>query len=180
MPRIILPLTAHGRAPITRPTRSMVRNQRRNNCAGRWLATASHVHNNLRMAVDFHACSGAKLPATMRNGLRITVARWPCNAGHQIAQVFLGVTFLATRAWLRPVSQGNRHFTVGGGRFRQSGPRPDTRLLHQPAPEGLTRSARTDYPRRVGRNRFRQLKAATTETLGGGGLFREEGAATFL
>ncbi|KZV52933.1 hypothetical protein F511_18045 [Dorcoceras hygrometricum] len=39
--------------------------------------------------------------------------------------VFLGVTFLATRAWLRPVSRGNRHFTVGGGRLRQSGPRPE-------------------------------------------------------
>ncbi|KZV20529.1 putative serine/threonine-protein kinase-like [Dorcoceras hygrometricum] len=38
-----------------------------------------------------------------------------------IHRVFLGVTFLATRAWLRPVSQGNRHFTVGGGRLRQSG-----------------------------------------------------------
>ncbi|KZT75265.1 hypothetical protein F511_47710 [Dorcoceras hygrometricum] len=74
MPRIVLPLTAHGRAPITRPPHSMVRNQRRNNCAGRWLATASHVHNNLRTAVDLHACSGAKHPATMRNGLRITVA----------------------------------------------------------------------------------------------------------
>ncbi|KZV17948.1 lysine-specific histone demethylase 13 [Dorcoceras hygrometricum] len=86
MPRIVLPLTAHGRAPITRPPSSMVRNQRRNNCAGRWLATASHVHNNLRTVVDLHACSGAKLPATMRNGLHITVARWPCNAGHQITQ----------------------------------------------------------------------------------------------
>ncbi|KZV51677.1 Tau class glutathione S-transferase [Dorcoceras hygrometricum] len=70
-------------------------------------------------------------------------------------------TLLATRAWLRPDSRGNRHFTVDGGRLRQSGPRPDTRLLRQPALEGLTRSTRTDSPRRVGRNRFRQLKAAT-------------------
>ncbi|KZV38196.1 hypothetical protein F511_14393 [Dorcoceras hygrometricum] len=69
-------------------------------------------------------------------------------------------TLLATRAWLRPVSRGNRHFTVDGGRLRQSGPRPDTRLLRQPALEGLTRSARTDSPRRVGRNSFRRLKAA--------------------
>ncbi|KZT76734.1 hypothetical protein F511_46241 [Dorcoceras hygrometricum] len=43
-----------------------------------------------------------------------------------IHMVFLGVTFLATRAQLRPVSQGNRHFTVGGDRLRQSGPRPET------------------------------------------------------
>ncbi|KZT75770.1 hypothetical protein F511_47205 [Dorcoceras hygrometricum] len=41
---------------------------------------------NQQPAADIHACSGAKRPATMRNGLRITVARWPCNAGHQIAQ----------------------------------------------------------------------------------------------
>ncbi|KZV43211.1 hypothetical protein F511_28112 [Dorcoceras hygrometricum] len=74
--------------------------------------------------------------------------------------VFLEVTFLATRAWLRPVSRGNRHFTVGGGRLRQSGPRPEGRLLRQPSLEGLTRSARTDSPRQVGRNKFRRNKAA--------------------
>ncbi|KZV44385.1 hypothetical protein F511_24088 [Dorcoceras hygrometricum] len=73
-----------------------------------------------------------------------------------IQRVFLGVTFLATRAWLRPVSRGNRHFTVGGGRLRQSGPRSEGRLLRQPALEGLTRSARTDSPRQVGRNKFRR------------------------
>ncbi|KZV34420.1 receptor ser thr protein kinase [Dorcoceras hygrometricum] len=50
-------------------------------------------------------------------------------------------TLLATRAWLRPVSRGNRHFTVDGGRLRQSGPRPDARLLRQPALEGITDSA---------------------------------------
>ncbi|KZV32813.1 hypothetical protein F511_24059 [Dorcoceras hygrometricum] len=79
-----------------------------------------------------------------------------------IHRVFLGVTFLATRAWLRPVSRGNRHFTVGDGRLRQSGPRPEARLLRQPALEGLTRSARTDSPRRVGRNNFRRGKATAT------------------
>ncbi|KZV37027.1 hypothetical protein F511_15269 [Dorcoceras hygrometricum] len=71
-------------------------------------------------------------------------------------QVFLGVTFLETRAWLRPVSRGNRHFTVGGGRLRQSSPRPAGRLLRQPALEGLTRSAWTDSTRQVGRNKFRR------------------------
>ncbi|KZV52071.1 small conductance mechanosensitive ion channel family [Dorcoceras hygrometricum] len=63
---------------------------------------------------------------------------------------------MATRAWLRPVSRGNRHFTVGGGRLRQSGPRPEWRLLRQPALEDLTRSARTDSPRQVGRNNFQR------------------------
>ncbi|KZV45754.1 hypothetical protein F511_21220 [Dorcoceras hygrometricum] len=61
-------------------------------------------------------------------------------------------------------SQGNRHFTVGDGRLRQSGPRPEGRLLRQPALEGLTRSARTDSPRQVGRNKFRRG--------GGGGVHR--------
>ncbi|KZV31950.1 hypothetical protein F511_34373 [Dorcoceras hygrometricum] len=36
---------------------------------------------------------------------------------------------------------------LGGGRYGQSGPRPETGFLHQPALEGLTRSARTDSPR---------------------------------
>ncbi|KZV35916.1 hypothetical protein F511_36601 [Dorcoceras hygrometricum] len=43
------------------------------------------MRENQQPAADLHACGGAKRPATMRNGLRITVARWPCNAG-QIAQ----------------------------------------------------------------------------------------------
>ncbi|KZV43992.1 hypothetical protein F511_30997 [Dorcoceras hygrometricum] len=66
----------------------------------------------------------------------------------------------ATGAWLRPVSRGNRHFTVGGGRLCQSGPRPKGRLLRQPAIEGLTRSARTNSHCQVGRNKFRRSKAA--------------------
>ncbi|KZV18568.1 hypothetical protein F511_43160 [Dorcoceras hygrometricum] len=73
-----------------------------------------------------------------------------------IYRVFLGVTFLSIRDWLRPVSRGNRHFTVGGGRLRQSGPRPEGRLLRQPALEGMTRSAWMDSPRQVGRNKFRR------------------------
>ncbi|KZV52320.1 dystroglycan-like [Dorcoceras hygrometricum] len=68
-------------------------------------------------------------------------------------------------AWLRPVSRGNRHFTVGGGRLRQSGPRSEGRLLHQPALEGLTRSARTDSPRKVGRNKFRRGAAAAAAAI---------------
>ncbi|KZV48035.1 hypothetical protein F511_21456 [Dorcoceras hygrometricum] len=43
---------------------------------------------------------------------------------------------------------------------RQSGPRPEPRLLHQAALEALTNSARTDSPRRIGRNEFRRLEAA--------------------
>ncbi|KZV40748.1 hypothetical protein F511_24187 [Dorcoceras hygrometricum] len=81
-----------------------------------------------------------------------------------------------SRAWLRPVSRGNRHFTVGGGRLRQSGPRSEGRLLRQPALEGLTRSTRTETPRKVGRNKFRRGKAtAAARGTGGGREVREEG-----
>ncbi|KZT76091.1 hypothetical protein F511_46884 [Dorcoceras hygrometricum] len=38
--------------------------------------------------------------------------------------------------------------------LHQSGPRPDPRLLSQAALEALTRSARTDSPRRTGRKQF--------------------------
>ncbi|KZV51478.1 hypothetical protein F511_06946 [Dorcoceras hygrometricum] len=54
------------------------------------------------------------------------------------------------------------------GRYRQSGPRPDTRLLCHPALEGVTRSARTDSPRRIGRKQFSGEE-------GGGGLREERG-----
>ncbi|KZV56839.1 ankyrin repeat-containing protein-like [Dorcoceras hygrometricum] len=48
----------------------------------------------------------------------------------------------------------NTRSSLNCGRYRQSGPRPETRLLGQPALEGLTRSARTDSPRRIGRKQF--------------------------
>ncbi|KZV22222.1 Linoleoyl-CoA desaturase (ISS) [Dorcoceras hygrometricum] len=60
------------------------------------------------------------------------------------------------RAWLQPESQGDWLFTVGGGRFVQSSPRPEARFLHQPALEGLTRSARTETPRNGDRNKSDQ------------------------
>ncbi|KZV42432.1 hypothetical protein F511_12658 [Dorcoceras hygrometricum] len=72
---------------------------------------------------------------------------WRSNSDIAIVtRAFKWNTLLATRAWLRPVSRGNRHFTVDCGRLRQSGPRPETGFLRQPALEGLTRSARTDSP----------------------------------
>ncbi|KZV20530.1 hypothetical protein F511_30623 [Dorcoceras hygrometricum] len=85
-------------------------------------------------------------------------------------------------AWLRPVSRGNRHFTVGGGRLRQSGPRPKGRLLRQPALEGLTRSAWTETPQKVGRNKFRRGKAAAAArgTDGGREVREEGGGVSFL
>ncbi|KZV29923.1 hypothetical protein F511_41633 [Dorcoceras hygrometricum] len=56
------------------------------------------------------------------------------------------------------------------GRNRQSGPRPETRLLHQPVLEGLTRSARTDSPRRIGQKRFSGEATAAAHGGSGGGL----------
>ncbi|KZV28653.1 hypothetical protein F511_05780 [Dorcoceras hygrometricum] len=89
-----------------------------------------------------------------------------------LVRVFSQLPCWRLGAWLRPVSRGNRHFTVGGGRLRQSGPRPEGRLLSQPTLEGLTRSARTDSPRKVGRNKFRRGAAAAMQ---GGGRRREVG-----
>ncbi|KZV55424.1 hypothetical protein F511_28505 [Dorcoceras hygrometricum] len=74
------------------------------------------------------------------------------------------------------LSRGNRHFTVGGGRLRQSGPRPEGRLLGQPALEVLTRSAWTDSPHQVGRNKFRRSKAAAAAAA----FERGEGAALLM
>ncbi|KZV31920.1 hypothetical protein F511_04234 [Dorcoceras hygrometricum] len=57
----------------------------------------------------------------------------------------------------------------GGGKYRQSGPRTETGFLHQPALEGLTRSAWTDSPRqdwpeqipaKRRRRRWRRMAAA--------------------
>ncbi|KZV24059.1 beta-galactosidase 11-like [Dorcoceras hygrometricum] len=55
------------------------------------------------------------------------------------------------------------------GRYRQSGPRPKTGLLRQPELEGLTRSARTYSPRRIGRKRFSGEDERRRRTAGGGG-----------
>ncbi|KZV42124.1 hypothetical protein F511_11118 [Dorcoceras hygrometricum] len=71
------------------------------------------------------------------------------------------------RAWLQPESQGDWLFTVGGGRFVQSSPRPEARFLRQPALESLTRSARTETPRND-RNKSDQRATAA-----GGGRRRE-------
>ncbi|KZV15591.1 hypothetical protein F511_43128 [Dorcoceras hygrometricum] len=61
-----------------------------------------------------------------------------------------------------------RIFSVDCGRYRQSGPRPEPRLLCQAALEALTNSARTDSPHRIGRNEFRRRTAAAAQGGGGG------------
>ncbi|KZV18750.1 hypothetical protein F511_28303 [Dorcoceras hygrometricum] len=66
-------------------------------------------------------------------------------------------------------------FRSGGncGRYRQSGPRSDTRLLCHLALEGVTKSARTDSPRRIGRKQFSGKEGGGAH--GGGGLREERG-----
>ncbi|KZV17880.1 hypothetical protein F511_02727 [Dorcoceras hygrometricum] len=90
-----------------------------------------------------------------------------------VARVFSQLPCWRLGAWLRPVSRGNRHFTVGGGRLRQSGPRSEGRLLRQPTLEGLTRSTWKDSPRKVDRNKSDHLAAAAAAMVvaGGGGGF---------
>ncbi|KZV37097.1 hypothetical protein F511_12555 [Dorcoceras hygrometricum] len=71
-----------------------------------------------------------------------------------------------------PNDPKKRHFTVDGGRYRQSGPRPKTGFLRQPALEGLTRSAWTDSPRQDWpETTFRRREAAAAA------FGEEEGAA---
>ncbi|KZV45913.1 hypothetical protein F511_27697 [Dorcoceras hygrometricum] len=53
--------------------------------------------------------------------------------------------------------------------LRQSGPRPDPRLLRQAALEALTRSARTDSPRRTGRKQISDDDRRRRRVGGGGG-----------
>ncbi|KZV19996.1 hypothetical protein F511_26307 [Dorcoceras hygrometricum] len=69
-----------------------------------------------------------------------------------------------------------RLFSVDCGSLRQSGPRPDPRFLRQAALEALTRSARTDSPRRTGR---KQISGDDRRRRVGGGVREEkEGAAS--
>ncbi|KZV36052.1 hypothetical protein F511_22647 [Dorcoceras hygrometricum] len=55
---------------------------------------------------------------------------------------------------IRPPGEAAEEQETDCGSLRQSGPRPDPRLLHQAALEALTISARTDSPRRIGRKQF--------------------------
>ncbi|KZV55005.1 hypothetical protein F511_27528 [Dorcoceras hygrometricum] len=65
----------------------------------------------------------------------------------------------------RPALHGRRLY------IRQSGPRPEGRLLRHLALEGLTRSARTDSPRKTDRSKsnHRRQAAADGGRCGGGG-----------
>ncbi|KZV50577.1 hypothetical protein F511_25299 [Dorcoceras hygrometricum] len=66
------------------------------------------------------------------------------------------------------------------GSLRQSGPRQDPRLLRQAALEALTRSARTDSPRRTGRKQFSGDDRRRRTAGGGGGAWGGEEGRLFL
>ncbi|KZV55773.1 hypothetical protein F511_15009 [Dorcoceras hygrometricum] len=58
---------------------------------------------------------------------------------------------------------------------RQSGPRPESRHLRQPALEGLTNSARTETPRQADRNKSDHGKRQRTVAAGGGAMEEADG-----
>ncbi|KZV24706.1 hypothetical protein F511_34540 [Dorcoceras hygrometricum] len=89
------------------------------------------------------------------------------------------ITLLATRAWLRPVSRGNRNFTVGGGRLRQSGPRSETISLRSACTRRLmyfitNGFSSQNWPEQIP---AREAAAAATTSDGGGGVRRGREAA---
>ncbi|KZV35752.1 cell division control protein 2C-like [Dorcoceras hygrometricum] len=94
-----------------------------------------------------HGGSRSRLPARQRKN-----KIWPGDdqynsinkSIYEIHRVFLGVTFLATRAWLRPVSQGNRHFTYlcDPQWFRDTASRGPTTIV---APESQFRTCPLDH-----------------------------------
>ncbi|KZV19720.1 hypothetical protein F511_34895 [Dorcoceras hygrometricum] len=78
-------------------------------------------------------------------------------------------------SWQPYISVATRH-------IRQSGPRPDSGLLRQTALEVLTRSARWDSPRRVGRKQIsgdNGAAVAAAQGGGGGGVEEEERGGGF-
>ncbi|KZV51273.1 hypothetical protein F511_25318 [Dorcoceras hygrometricum] len=70
------------------------------------------------------------------------------------------ITLLATRAWLRPVSRGNRHFTVGGGRLSQSGTRPETVSLRSSCTRRLMDFITNGFSSKSWPEQVRRSKAA--------------------
>ncbi|KZV49169.1 hypothetical protein F511_04438 [Dorcoceras hygrometricum] len=161
--------------------------------ARRWMRQ-SLAHRPATIVAQRRPASGAKqqprgttIARTAAHHLRnvcarlATVSSSSSNQVRPARWVFSQLPCWRLGAWLRPASRGNRHFTVGGGRLRQSGPRPEGRLLRQPALEGLTRSAQTETPQKVGRNKIPAWEAAAAQSDGGGGGgdLGEEGGVCF-
>ncbi|KZV21050.1 hypothetical protein F511_31546 [Dorcoceras hygrometricum] len=165
---------AKGQQPVGQRAQPAASNDRptRNNL---------HGHRALRrakqrpaMAQQLRNTTGHRAPSVVHPAAQQLARSSAQPPGRDARQARIACAYARGEgAWLRPVSRGNWHFTVGGGRLRQLGPRPEGRLLSQPALEGLTRSARTETPRKIGRNKFRRGAAAAT--MQGAGRRREVG-----
>ncbi|KZV20851.1 hypothetical protein F511_40536 [Dorcoceras hygrometricum] len=135
--------------------------------AAHCLAVVHDERASLRSAQRVRICARRRLVAGALGGGSGRTEN-TCPGGDQYDKQIHNSTFIGCSktlpCWhlcLAPTGiTRTRLFSVDCGRNRQSGPRPETRLLRQPALEGLTRSARTDSPRRIGRNEFRRLEAA--------------------
>ncbi|KZV26953.1 hypothetical protein F511_33649 [Dorcoceras hygrometricum] len=76
-----------------------------------------------------------------------------------------------------PVSRGNRHFTVGGGRLRQSGPRPETIFLRSACTRRLKDFIAKGFSSKSWPKQVRRKAAAAATS--GGGVRRGREAAAF-
>ncbi|KZV53036.1 DNA binding protein [Dorcoceras hygrometricum] len=130
----------------------------------RWHAASQHMAQQLAPD-DAHPLRAAAghWPATVR----------PSTAQHlALNRVFLLITLLTTRAWLRLVSRGNRHFTVGGGRLRQSGPRSETISLRSACTRRLMDFITNGFSSKSWAEQIPAREAAAAATNGGGGGVR--------
>ncbi|KZV24053.1 lysosomal Pro-X carboxypeptidase-like [Dorcoceras hygrometricum] len=192
-----------SRAARDRPEQNPRRNQpsRHRRSGGRWQRTtarqarrtaARNVARTSRgqraSSVDQQASSGATSGRPPRNIIAQTCTKRRTAIAHDCAGQLdrrpangrdPGAVAGAMSNFIRFDSeiQRKRHFTVGGGRYRQSGPRPDSRLLRQHALKGLTRSARMDSPRQIWPEQIpakRRWRRAPTACIDGGGGVRFE------
>ncbi|KZV23833.1 hypothetical protein F511_30587 [Dorcoceras hygrometricum] len=162
----------------------------------RWTAAAAttqHATLSRMLGRNVHDGVARDAPSPTRNKLRCTAcgarphvpAHWPACAQH-FAQPAAAVTLghcativqagalICARHCAASGHEPRAHMRAVKG--RGSRPRPEGRLLRQPALEGLTRSARTDSPRKTDRSKSDQL-AAAAEAGGGGGFWERKGAA---
>ncbi|KZV21377.1 hypothetical protein F511_23968 [Dorcoceras hygrometricum] len=107
----------------------------------------------------------------------VHVARQPCNSSHERAPI-MAHRLLSTAQrfargrWTRPAITMRNQCAGAAAVDSSIRPRPEARLLRQPALEGLTRSTRMDSPRKTDRSKSDQLSAAAAAVKadGGGGF----------
>ncbi|KZV57329.1 hypothetical protein F511_36003 [Dorcoceras hygrometricum] len=137
------------------------------------LCTSAVVSSSLRYLIHLllSAPTGSSSPLrsswSIFSFANITAAGliWPSPNYEQLTQLWTSLLLIQLLSKLL----GNRGGSGSRLSIRQSGPRPEGRLLRQPALEDLTRSARTDSPRKVGRSnsgegRRRRLVAIRSTT----------------